>query len=560
MLSPRLRNKNKEQTSKKKGLWRRNLVERELFVACLLVFGASMSTIIGRQDVIHFALTWSLATSRNIFLNTNAFSGQLYTVQLGVHTYSALPPGLAFFTFAAVSLAQIISPIDPQASGVYIATYFSSIFGALAAVFFFKTARMFGSERASAFLTIVFAFGTSLWIYSRIYLPEALATFLGLASVYCLLRAHEITVINPKEKSEQEVHYGEFNRQRLTKSLTVPALTFLSGLLLGITAFVDNMAIFFFVPVFLYLIFDIRPHEISSKIASFQSFIFGTVIGFFPIWLYDIATTGNAFTAPYGSPFIGGVPVSDYTFNFGHGLYEILISPGRGLLLFTPFVFVSLVGFFYLMKERRGESLFFFGLYASMLIPISLVSDSTYFLHNTIGPSELVIAMPYILFPAISVLRRMKKNSLGSILIYVLGAASIIMTGIIALTDPVPGPTGALSGANSASPLIAVNIPLFFEQSFLTWWSFFSDSILYAILVLVFPLLLLSYWMFVGVKISKNQLKDLRRVSLESVARFGRLPQLDNEVLSSFSRNVKLESVSSSHLSSLTDCEVETKE
>lgn len=547
MQSPRL--KNKEQTPEKKGLWRRNLVERELFVACLLVFGASMSTIIGKQDVIHFALTWSLATSRTIFLNTNAFSGQFYTVQLGGHTFSALPPGLAFFTFAVVSLAQIISPIDPQASAVYIATYFSSIFGALAAVFFFKTARMFGSVRASAFLTVVFAFGTSLWIYSRIYLPEALATFLGLASVYCLLKAHEITVVSPKEKLEQEVHYGKFNKKRLTKNLTVPALTFLSGLLLGATVFVDNMAIFFIVPIFLYLIFEVRPHEISSKIASFQSFIFGILIGFFPIWLYDIATTGNAFTAPYGSPFIGGVPVSNYTFNFGYGLYEILISPGSGLLFFTPFVLVSLVGFFYLLEERRGESLFLFGLYASILIPMSLLSNSTYFLHNTIGPSELVIAMPYILLPAITILTRMKKISLASMLIYVLGAASIIMTGIIAITDPIPGPTGALSGANSASPLITINMPLFFEQSFLTWWSFFSDPVLYAILVLVFPILLLSYWMFVGVKISRNQLKDLRKVSLESVARFGRLFRR-NWAQSSFSRNVKPGSVSSAYLSS----------
>ena len=519
--------KNQEEDQRsRKGLWKRSLVERELFVVCLLVFGASMSTIISSQDAIHFALTWSLATSRAIWLNANVFSGQLYTVQIGGDTYSALPPGLAFFTFGLVAVAQMITPMDPSASGVYIATYFSSIFAALAAVLFFKTARMFGSVRASAYLTIVFAFGTNLWIYSRIYLPEALATCLGLASVYCLLRAHQDCVASAREEARDQGYLGQPLRKK--RRTTVPTLTFLSGLLLGITVFVDNVAFFFIIPIFLFLIFDIWPPEASSKVGSIISFVVGTLIGFIPIWAYDLATTGSVFNAPYGDPFIGGVQLSNYTFNFGHGLYEALLSPGSGLILFTPFVLISLAGFYYLMRERLGESLFLIGLFVSVLVPISLLSESTYFLSNTIGPSELVIAMPYILLPAITVLTRMKQISLGSVLTYILASTSIVITGIIALTDPVLGPAGVLSGANGASPLITINIPLFVDHSFLTWWSFFNDPMLYAILILVFPLVLLSYWTLTGAKIGRKQLKDLRRVAIQPVARFGKVLRSHN--------------------------------
>jgi 4-amino-4-deoxy-L-arabinose transferase-like glycosyltransferase len=513
-----------ERRLRKRSLWRRSLVERELFVVCLLVFGASITTIISSQDAIHFALTWSLATARTIWLDSNVYSGQLYTVQLAGHTYSGLPPGLAFFTFSIVSIAQMITPMDPSASGVYIATYFSCIFGALAAVLFFKTARMFGSERASAYLTFVFAFGSSLWIYSRIYLPDALATCLELASVYFLLRAHQACVVAARE---QVLDNRDHNwRLRLKKEETtgnVTVLTFLSGLFLGLTVFVDNMAIFFAVPLFLYLAFEIWPPQATAKLATIFSFLIGAFIGFIPILGYDLTITGDSFKAPYGDPFIGGVPSSSYTFNLGHGLYQALLSPASGLLLFTPFVFVSFFGLFYLWKERRSETLFLFGLFLSILLPVSLVTSSAYFFRTVIGPSELIISVPYILLPAISVLNRMKQISLASVFTYILGAASILMTGIIALTDPVLGPSGAVSGVSGPSPLLSINIPLFLDHSFLTWWSFFNNSIIYAILVVAFPLVLFSYWAFVGtVRIGRQQLKELRAIGLQATARFGK--------------------------------------
>lgn len=229
--------------------------------------------------------------------------------------------------------------MDPSASGVYIATYFSTIFGALAAVLFYESARMFGSERVSAFLTIVFGFGTSIWFYSRIFLPEALATCIGLASVYCLLKAHQMRTVN----REEEEPY--FKGRRKVNAL-VPLLTFTSGILLGVAGSVDNMTFFFLLPIFLYLIMGIWPPRLSSKVASILSFMIGTLIGLTPTLAYDFFTTGNALTAPYGIPFIGGVQLSSYTFNFAQGLYDALLSPASGLLLYTSFVVISFIGFF----------------------------------------------------------------------------------------------------------------------------------------------------------------------------------------------------------------------
>jgi hypothetical protein len=507
-----------------KSLWKRSFIERELFVVCLLVFGASLSTIISSQDAIHFALTWSLATTRTIWLDSNVYSGQLYAVQIAGHTYSALPPGLSFFSFGIVAISQMITPMDPSASGVYIATYFSCISGALAAVTFYKIARMFGNERASAYLAYVYAFGTNLWIYSRIYLPEALATCLGLVSVYLVLRAHQVCVVQAREQVPGE------SREwipRIKKEIngTVIFLAFLSGLAMGLTVFVDNFAIFLIFPIFMYLAFAIWPRDAISKLASIFSFILGAFIGFIPIFGYDLLTTGNAFIAPYGYPFLGGVYASVYTFNLGHGLYEELFSPRSGLFVFTPFVVVSFLGLYHSWKEgRRSETSFLFALFLSILLPVSLVNDSTYFFRNTIGPAELVISIPYILLLALGVLNRMKQISLGSIVIYLLGAISIFVTAVIALTDPVPGPKGTLYGVNAASPFFTNNMPLFFRHSFLTWWSFFNNSIMYAVLIVAFPIILFTYWAFIGaIKINKVQLKeDFRMIGIQARIQFGK--------------------------------------
>ncbi len=492
MQSLDLKSKNKtedEEAFRRRSFWRKSLVERELFVVSLLVFGASMSTIISSQDAIHFALTWSLATTHHIWLDGQVYGGALYTVKFAGHTFSALPPGLAYFTFLVVSLAQMITPLDPSASGQYIATYFSSIFAAIATVIFFKIAKMFGREKTAAVLAVIFAFGTGLWLYSRIYLPEALASCLTLIAVYCVLRAREICLVNESKGIERDPWSKRSN-------LAVPSLTLAAGISLGLAVFVDNLTIFFALPLLAFLAIAVWPPSAASKVGSLFTFVLGLVIGFIPTLGYDLASTGNVFLAPYGIPFIGGLDPSGYTLShFGQGLYELLLSPQSGLVFFTPFVLVSLVGLFYFTTQKPVESIFFVGLSASILVPMALAANSAYFLHNTIGPSDLVLAVPYMLLPAMSILSRLRKFAWPSVPVYVLAIASILMTGIIALTDPVPGPAVTLSQVNGANPLLGINIPLFLDHSFLTWWSFFSNSIGYATLILIFPaVILLSYW------------------------------------------------------------------
>ncbi len=298
--------------------------ERELFVVALLVLGSSFSNIISQQDAVHFALTWSLVNTHAPWLNGTMYAGQPYVIESGGHLVSSLPPGLAFFGFAFVAPAQVILPMEPSVAAAYLATYFACVVGALACVVFFRLAKMFGSVRSSLLLTLVFTFGTSMWLYSRIYLPEGLATLLGISSVYFAMRS--------SRSSEED---------NTPPKRTVYLSFYLSGILLGLAVFVDNMAAFLVVPIAIYITLHRESiiDGIKSRAARLPVFIAGLMVGSIPIWYYDAITTGNIFSAPYGLPIIGGVPPSAYE-NGGliQGLYQLILSPQSGLLLFTPFL------------------------------------------------------------------------------------------------------------------------------------------------------------------------------------------------------------------------------
>jgi hypothetical protein len=490
--------------------------ERELFGIALLVFGATFSNIISQQDAVHFALTSSLVNSHTIFLNSTLYSGEPYVKQVGSHSVSALPPGLAFFGSPVIAPSGIILPLQPSVVAAYLATYFSCVIGALALVFFYRMARMFGSARSSLIAAVVFAFGTSMWSYSRMYLPEGLATLFGIGSVYCVLWARR------RQKERNALGAREDARSLMREILPVV----LGGFLLGLAAFVDNMAVYFAVPLFLFLLLRPNVDGIVNRLSGLLAFSLGLLAGALPIAYYDYLTTGSPLTAPYGIPLFGGVPLAAYNENFFRGLYLLILSPASGVLFFTPFLVISIIGVFQFNRKsgrswqtfpsgapasasRFEEYLVLAGLFLSILIPFSLQNPLTY-AHNTIGPSEMVLAMPFAIVPSVIALDRFRKFNPVSIVAYILAALSIVINGIVALTDPVNlGLNIANYYGGSFAPFFSTNIPLFVGQSYLTWWSFFRDPIYYASAVLAFPIAILLIYSLTEVRSSfANQTEE----------------------------------------------------
>jgi hypothetical protein len=417
---------------------------KELFAIVFTVFAFSTSGIVSQQDGTHFALTWSIARGHHSFSLSNDASssyssGYVTTKITGQDTYSMLPPGLSFFGLAFVAPGQAVQSYSAIV-GEYLAPIFSSLAGGFAVFFFYyKLLRFFSiTRRSSSFIALVFAFGTGMWVYSRLYLPEALATLLGIAAVYfTLLATRAMTTATTPLKLNGELEY----RRGIIMFSTV------SGILLALMFTVDNMAIFFGAVLISYLLVTaaFRNKDGRFSFAVLPLFITGLVLGFVPFMYYNFYTTGNILSPPYGfsSILLGGVSSQAYGSNlcqFFIGLFRNIPSPQSGLFFFTPFVLISIVSFRSLLLcqhrqvddfLKKGFLLLFLGLFLSILIPFSLQTSTTY-LHNAVGPSEIILGVPYLLIPAGKMLdwawrgrRNDKKSLFMTVGSFGLGATSI---------------------------------------------------------------------------------------------------------------------------------------
>lgn len=444
---------------------------QELFLVALVVYASSAAAIISAQDGTHFALTWSIATSHSFSLGNGLYAGVQYITRLGGpgnNIFSSLPPGLSFYGFGIAEIIHSLLPSSSSSSSSalvseYAVALFSALVGAVAVYFFYIIARLFGSERVSSFLAMLFAFGTGMWIYSRVYLPEGLATLLGMGSVYCIL-----VVSQPRGNA---------------KSYPI-LLPLSSGVALGLMYTVDNMGIFFLPPLVLFLF-------AKKKLIPTVSFLEGFVLGATPFAYYDISTTGNLFTAPYGLGIFGGVPAAAYAYsNLLSGFFGLLISPMSGLFLFSPFLLVMIIASRRFVRERFDIAALFIALFIFTIVPFALQNPSTY-LHNIIGPSELILGLPYLLLLGIQV-GRIKGSRVEIAVATSLGIFSFIVNGIAALTAPIINPVlGNPSSGGSLSSFLQTDVQLFQIGRFSAWWAPFPQAILFAYLIMAFPIFVL---------------------------------------------------------------------
>ena len=320
------------------------------------------------------------------------------------------------------------------------------------------------SEESGRSSFLVFAFGTGMWSYSRVYLPEGLATLLGMISVFCVLL--------------------NFRSEPSARKFKPIFLAFASGIALGLMYTVDNMGLFFALP--LLLVFLVR-----RKLESAVAILWGLFFGMTPFAYYDLMTTGNVFTPPYGLAIFGGVPPSAYSIsNFLPGLYSLILSPQSGLLLYSPVVLVCAFLLRRMSKYHATETRLFAAIFLFTLIPFALQDPTTY-LHNTLGPSELILGLPYLLLLGVAI-ERYTRSGIVIIIAAILGILGVTVNGIVALTTPVINPliSNASSGG-SLSTFLQTNLQLFQVGQFSAWWEPFQQAEIFAYLVLGFPVFIL---------------------------------------------------------------------
>jgi hypothetical protein len=247
------------------------------------------------------------------------------------HCYNLYPEGTAVLAAPLVASLEIavaiVRPIVPRTGPLFsrpeVLAFFSgdllfgraltelgcaSLIGVLAVWVQFRIARCYLPPRQATLLALLFAFGTSAWsVGSRSLLPHGLTLLLLSGALYFLIDAQH-----------------------------TPVRLWIAGLLLALSFTVRPSNAISCIVLGLYVAVHLRPY-----LLRFLAGALPVTIAFFT---YEVVVR-HTWIPQYVRIAINRMP-------YGEGILMHLFSPSRGLLIFTPIVFISLAGLVLAWRAR----------------------------------------------------------------------------------------------------------------------------------------------------------------------------------------------------------------
>jgi hypothetical protein len=220
------------------------------------------------------------------------------------HYISAYSPGSALLALPVYAI-PVIRGLSPQSNDVLLLAKLSAtLVSALSAIFLFLSLRRLTKERAALFISLVYALGTSTWsVSSQALWQHGSSQFFLSLTIYFLVRGLE------------RRNYAGY-----------------AGLSLAFAFLCRPTNILIALPLVIYILQRYRD--------KFLKFILWALPGLIFFLIYNYFYFGSPFQLGYGGE------TSFWTTPFGEGFLGILVSPSRGLLIYSPILIFSFVGMF----------------------------------------------------------------------------------------------------------------------------------------------------------------------------------------------------------------------
>ncbi len=400
------------------------------------------------------------------------------------HYYSRFPAGMSFLMAPAHMIALRISPQNPQIVGFE----FVSLLSALSVGFLYILGRINKFSISTSLLGgYVFAFATILFSFSGGYWAHIPSIFV----VSSVLVIFSLFLKSPKYRH-----------------------IFLIALLYSIGFSIDFPNALFLFPIILFILIAGYKKGKLTFLKYFGLIITPIILIISLILLYNTLSFGKPLAIGQSASVSVGtrfktsfIPLKDWTSEgvfddrrLFPGLYTQLISSQRGLLMFSPIVFLACIGFISLFKKDKIFSTVTASIFLINVIFYSVWQD--YWGGWSYGPRYLLAVLPIFLLPTLFFIKEKLKNILFLVLFILASFWGILINTLGALTGILlPCPCEGYYGLKY-SPLQAFNhlytasdINSFFYDSFLR--SLLSPQymflLLFSVIMLFFIVLVLVH-------------------------------------------------------------------
>ncbi|RKX71007.1 hypothetical protein DRP53_02995 [candidate division WOR-3 bacterium] len=231
----------------------------------------------------------------------------------------------------------------------FIVSYLYLLIGILNSIIFYHIARRFLTEAGSLFVVTLYSLGTIAWGYSGTLFSEPLMILFILASF-----------------------------------LLIDSRPFASGFLLGLATMTHITGILFLPFFLLYL------HLKKGRPLVYGC---GAAIPLILLCLYNHLRFGN--------PLETGRGISEYVYSYfvppGPGLYGLLFSPGKGILIYSPAIIIGLLGWRLL---HHKDPILSYCLIGTILLRILFIASRSDWPGGfCLGPRYLLPLLPFLLLP-----------------------------------------------------------------------------------------------------------------------------------------------------------------
>lgn len=350
-----------------------------IFFTCFIIYLANNRTLGSGDTVPNTLLAFNLLKNHTLHLDIFRES---YFVNLGTyysfvesdkgHLTSCYPIGTAIVTFPLycifylyLKLANISINLSSDSFENYRLLFeklAATIITSISVVIFYLASRI-KFVRSLAFIsTFIYAFATNTWTTSSQGLwQHGISNLALICIIFCLLKT------NRKEGKQKKI------------------LLLAAGICCGLLPGIRPTSLLFSIAAAVYSVFTYRAQSILFLIGLFSA-VPST------IWnLYYFENLTGCYTKAFA--------ISPYVFTFSKfvGTFiGILVSPGRGLLVFSPIILYSCLGAYRVFKFRYGkdEKLIVCMTIASLLLIVNYCFFRIWWAGWSYGPRFMTDIMP----------------------------------------------------------------------------------------------------------------------------------------------------------------------